>query len=50
VAKSLLNRIRRHRIIIFIVLVAVFIVIIILGATMGPDKTWRAPVQETTSP
>ncbi len=42
-AKTLLKAMRKHRRAILIVAILVFILLVILGFAMGPDKTWQPP-------
>ena len=42
-ATTLLKAMRKHRRAILIVAILVFIVLVILGFTLGPDKTWQPP-------
>ena len=41
--KRLLKAMRKHQRLILIVVIAVFILLVILGFRMDPDKTWRPP-------
>ena len=52
VAKSLFKKIRKHKTSILVIIVALFILLVILGYTMNPDKTWRPAggQQETRTP
>ncbi len=45
-AKSFLSKIRKYRIIILIASIIAFILLVILGAVLGPDKTWEQPASE----
>ena len=45
-AKSFLSKIRKHRTKILIAAIVAFILLVILGFALGPDKTWRPPAQE----
>jgi len=47
--KSIFAKIRKYRIIILIALAALFILLIILGYTMNPDKTWKPYTYEHTT-
>jgi len=40
-AKTLLKAMRKHRRVILIIAILAFILLVILGFAMGPDKTWR---------
>jgi len=42
-AKSFLGKIRKYKYIILIASIVIFILLVILGATLGPDKTWEPP-------
>ena len=42
-AKTLLKAMRKHQRLILTIVILVFILLIILGFAMGPDKTWRPP-------
>jgi len=46
-AKTLLKAMRKHRRLILIIVVLVFIALLLLGFMIGPDKTWRPPEAET---
>jgi len=39
-AKSFLSKIRKHRMKILIAVIVAFVVLLILGYAMKPDKTW----------
>ncbi len=45
-ATSLLNKVRKHRMKILIVIIVLFILLIILGYAINPDKTWGPGVHE----
>jgi hypothetical protein len=45
-AKSLLNKVRKHRMKILIVIIVAFILLLILGYAIDPDKTWGPGVNE----
>jgi len=47
-AKPFLSRIRKHRMKILIAVILAFILLVILGYAMKPDKTWGPPVQPPT--
>lgn len=49
-AKSSNKVLRKHRKKIFMVIVIVFMILIICGLTMGPDKTWVHPKTEERKP
>jgi uncharacterized protein YpmB len=49
-AKSLLSKVRKHRFKILIVIIIVFILLVILGYALGPDKTWKPPAQQQNEP
>jgi len=40
-ARTLLKAMRKHRRAILIVAILAFILLVILGFAMGPDKTWQ---------
>ncbi len=40
-AKTLLTTMRKHRRVILVIAILAFILLVILGFTMGPDKTWQ---------
>jgi uncharacterized protein YpmB len=40
---TLFNKLRKHKKLVIIIIAIIFIVLIILGASMGPDKSWQAP-------
>jgi hypothetical protein len=40
---------RRQKVFIIAIVIA-FSILLILGATMGPDKTWRPPPPEANQP
>ena len=42
-ASSLNKVLRKHRKKVFIALVVIFIILVIFGLTMNPDKTWHNP-------
>jgi predicted PurR-regulated permease PerM len=42
-ATTLLKVMRRHRRAILIVAILAFILLVIFGFTLGPDKIWRPP-------
>ncbi len=42
-ATTLLKAMRKHRRAILIVAILAFILLVILGFTLGPDKTWQPP-------
>ena len=42
-AKSFLSKIRKYNKVILIITIIVFILLIILGTVLGPDKTWQQP-------
>ncbi len=42
-ATTLLKAMRKHRRAILIVAVLAFILLVILGFALGPDKTWQPP-------
>jgi len=46
-AKTLLKAMRKHRRLILIIVVLVFIALLLLGFMIGPDKTWQPPEVET---
>jgi len=48
-AKSLLGKIRKYKYIILIASIAAFILLVILGFALGPDKSWRPPDTEQRS-
>jgi hypothetical protein len=50
-AKSFLGKIRKYKYIILIASIVVFILLVLLGAILGPDKTWEPPanMQRTES-
>jgi glycerol uptake facilitator-like aquaporin len=50
-AKSLLYKVRKHRIEILIAIIIAFILLLILGYAINPDRTWGPGVHEqpTTS-
>ena len=45
-AKSFLGKMRKYKYIILIASIIAFILLVILGFTLGPDKTWGPPVSE----
>ncbi len=45
-AKSFLGKIRKYKFIILIAIIIAFILLVILGFALGPDKTWGPPVNE----
>lgn len=45
-AKSFLGKIRKYRYIILIASIAAFILLVLLGTILGPDKTWEPPATE----
>ena len=48
-ARSFMKMMRKHRRLILIVCVTILILLVILGFAMGPDKTWRSPVDDRTT-
>ncbi len=50
-AKSFLGKIRKYKYIILIACIAAFILLVILGFALGPDKSWGPPAtdQQTES-
>jgi hypothetical protein len=49
-AKSFLSKIRKHRFKLLIAAVIAFILLVILGYALGPDKTWKPPAQQQSEP
>ena len=49
-AKSFLSKVRKHRFKILIAVVIAFILLVILGYALGPDKTWKSPAQQQNEP
>ena len=45
-AKSFLGKMRKYKYIILIASITAFILLVILGFVLGPDKTWEIPVDE----
>ena len=45
-AKSFLGKLRKYRYIIIIASIIAFILLVLLGAILGPDKTWEPPANE----
>ncbi len=44
--RSFLGKIRKYKYIILIASIAAFILLVILGFALGPDKTWGPPDTE----
>jgi hypothetical protein len=45
-AKSFLHKIRKHRMKILVAIIIAFILLLILGYAISPDKTWGLGVHE----
>ena len=45
-AKSFVKKIRKHRMKILIVTIIIFILLVILGFALRPDKTWGPAVND----
>jgi hypothetical protein len=45
-AKSFLGKIRKYKYLILIASIVAFILLVILGFALGPDKTWEPPANE----
>ena len=45
-AKSFLSKMRKYKYVILIASIIAFILLVILGFALGPDKTWEIPVDE----
>jgi hypothetical protein len=47
--QSLFQKIRRHKIVLFVIIIVLFILLVILGYTMDPDETWKPAGGERTT-
>lgn len=48
-AKAMMKLLRKHNRLILILAIAMFILLVILGFAMNPDKTWQPPVDDRTT-